>query len=94
MVPLNSAIPGTRDAYQKHHIQEFPGSPVVGTLSIHHRGPGIQSLLGKLESRKLCGTAKKKKKKKKKKVRKKKEFPWWLSGKESTYQCRRHGFDP
>ena len=19
---------------------------------------------------------------------------WWLSGKESTYQCRRHGFDP
>ena len=21
-------------------------------------------------------------------------FPWWLSGKESTYQCRRHGFDP
>ena len=21
-------------------------------------------------------------------------FPWWLSGKESTCQCRRHGFDP
>ena len=20
-------------------------------------------------------------------------FPWWLSGKESTCQCRRHGFD-
>ena len=20
-------------------------------------------------------------------------LPWWLSGKESTYQCRRHGFD-
>ena len=20
--------------------------------------------------------------------------PWWLNGKESTYQCRRHGFDP
>ena len=19
---------------------------------------------------------------------------WWLSGKESSYQCRRHGFDP
>ncbi|KAB0386208.1 hypothetical protein FD755_001164 [Muntiacus reevesi] len=21
-------------------------------------------------------------------------LPWWLSGKESTCQCRRHGFDP
>ena len=21
-------------------------------------------------------------------------LPWWLSGKESTWQCRRHGFDP
>ena len=21
-------------------------------------------------------------------------FPWWLGGKESTCQCRRHGFDP
>ena len=21
-------------------------------------------------------------------------FPWWLSGEESTCQCRRHGFDP
>ena len=20
-------------------------------------------------------------------------LPWWLSGKESTCQCRRHGFD-
>ena len=23
-----------------------------------------------------------------------KGLPWWLSGKESTYQCRRSGFDP
>ena len=22
------------------------------------------------------------------------ELPWWLSGKESTCQCRRHSFDP
>ena len=22
------------------------------------------------------------------------EIPWWLSGKESTCQCKRHGFDP
>ena len=22
------------------------------------------------------------------------ELPWWLSGKESMCQCRRHGFDP
>jgi len=22
------------------------------------------------------------------------DFPWWLSGKESACQCRRHGFDP
>ena len=22
------------------------------------------------------------------------ELPWWLSDKESVYQCRRHGFDP
>ena len=21
-------------------------------------------------------------------------LPWWLSGEESAYQCRRHGFDP
>ena len=21
-------------------------------------------------------------------------LPWWLSGEESTCQCRRHGFDP
>ena len=21
-------------------------------------------------------------------------FPWWLSGKESACQCRRHGFNP
>ena len=21
-------------------------------------------------------------------------LPWWLSGKESAYQCRRHSFDP
>ena len=21
-------------------------------------------------------------------------FPWWLSGKESTCKCRRHGLDP
>ena len=21
-------------------------------------------------------------------------LPWWLSGKEATYQCRRHRFDP
>ena len=21
-------------------------------------------------------------------------LPWWLTGKESTYKCRRHGFDP
>ena len=21
-------------------------------------------------------------------------LPWWFSGKESAYQCRRHGFDP
>jgi len=21
-------------------------------------------------------------------------LPWWLSGKESACQCRRHGFDP
>ena len=21
-------------------------------------------------------------------------LPWWLSGKESSWQCRRHGFDP
>ena len=21
-------------------------------------------------------------------------LPWWLSGKEPTCQCRRHGFDP
>ena len=21
-------------------------------------------------------------------------FPWWVSGKESACQCRRHGFDP
>ena len=21
-------------------------------------------------------------------------LPWWLSGKESTYQCSRRGFDP
>ena len=21
-------------------------------------------------------------------------LPWWLSGKESAYQCRRYGFDP
>ena len=21
-------------------------------------------------------------------------LPWWLSGKESSCQCRRHGFDP
>ena len=21
-------------------------------------------------------------------------LPWWLSGEESTYQCRRYGFDP
>ena len=21
-------------------------------------------------------------------------LPWWLSGKESTYRCRSHGFDP
>ena len=21
-------------------------------------------------------------------------LPWWFSGKESTCQCRRHGFDP
>ena len=21
-------------------------------------------------------------------------LPWWLSGKESTCQCRRHGFNP
>ena len=23
-----------------------------------------------------------------------KGLPWWLSGKESAYQCRRYGFDP
>ena len=22
------------------------------------------------------------------------ELPWWLSGKESVCQCKRHGFDP
>ena len=22
------------------------------------------------------------------------EHPWWVSGKESTCQCRRHGFNP
>ena len=22
------------------------------------------------------------------------KLPWWLSGKESTCQCRKHGFDP
>ena len=22
------------------------------------------------------------------------KFPWWLRGKESACQCRRHGFDP
>ena len=22
------------------------------------------------------------------------QFLWWLSAKESTYQCRRHGLDP
>ena len=27
-------------------------------------------------------------------VIKKKELPWWLSGEESTCQCRRHGFYP
>jgi len=21
-------------------------------------------------------------------------LPWWLSGKESIYECRRHGFNP
>ena len=21
-------------------------------------------------------------------------LPWWISGKETAYQCRRHGFDP
>ena len=21
-------------------------------------------------------------------------FPWWLRGKESTYQCKKHGFNP
>ena len=29
-----------------------------------------------------------------KKTNKKNELPWWLSGEESTCQCRRHGFDP
>ena len=31
---------------------------------------------------------------KKKEKRKKKKVTWWLSGKESSCHCRRHGFDP
>ena len=30
----------------------------------------------------------------KNKLKKKEVLPWWLSGEESTCQCRRHEFDP
>ena len=34
------------------------------------------------------------KKKKKKLLKLKNKLPWWLRGKESACQCRRHGFEP
>ena len=35
-----------------------------------------------------------KKKKKKQEYKQQKQASWWLSGKESTFQCKRHRFDP
>ena len=44
-------------------LREFPGSPVVRTLHFYYHGPGVQSLVGDLRSRKPCGVAPSKKKK-------------------------------
>ena len=45
----------------------------------------------------LCSRAKPRKQRTQKMFVKKKWYlglPWWLSGKESAHQCRRHGFNP
>ena len=41
--------------------REFPGHPVAKTLQFDCRGPRVQSLVGKLRSRKLRAPAKKEK---------------------------------
>ena len=44
-----------RLGFQPSLSWEFPGSPVVRTLSFHWQGARVQSLVRELRSHKLCG---------------------------------------
>ena len=65
IISLNPQVKlGTWILLKTSQSWEFPGGPVVRTLHFHCRGPGVQSLVGELRSRKLRVADKKKKKKK------------------------------
>ena len=66
---------------------------VVQLLRLHAftAGVQVQCLVRELRSCMSCREAQKEKLKKEKE--KAIGLSWWLSGKESTCQCRRHGFD-
>ena len=79
-------------------LWDYPGSPVIKIPHFHfRRHGGIRSLVRELRSHMPLSTAKKKRKKEKNLLSGQlprdngcQEFLWWLIGKESTCQCRRH----
>ena len=69
--------------YKKVVSRESPNGPVVGTLCFHCWEHRFNPWWGHMV-----------RPKKKKLLLIEFRLPWWLSGKESAYQCRRHGFYP
>ena len=49
--PAHSVLLETQSTEKKDKTQDFPGCPVVGTLSSQCRGSRVQSLVGKLDPR-------------------------------------------
>ena len=49
--PACSVLLETQSSEKKDKTQDFPGGPVVGTLSSQCRGSRVQSLVGKLDPR-------------------------------------------
>ena len=68
--------------YKKVVSRESPNGPVVGTLCFHCWEHRFNPWWGHMV------------RPKKKLLLIEFKLPWWLSGKESAYQCRRHGFYP
>ena len=79
--------------YESLVVREFPGSPMVRTLHFHYWGPRFNPCPGNGYLTR-CAVQPKNNNNDNFLKAGSLGLSWWLSAKESSCQCRRHGFHP